>query len=94
MGTAAFFPETIAGEEPNILMVRMKPVTSQLNSLKKSWSSNLKKVKDVRPGKLAKKRKREDGQRWDRRSCLWDLPYWADMKLRHNLDVMHIEKNI
>ena len=42
MGTAAFFPETIAGEEAKILMVRMKPVTSQLNSLKKSWSSNMK----------------------------------------------------
>jgi hypothetical protein len=25
---------------------------------------------------------------------LWDLPYWADLKLRNNLDVMHIEKNI
>ena len=25
---------------------------------------------------------------------MWDLPYWADLKLRHNLDVMHIEKNI
>ena len=42
MGTAAFFTETIAGEEAKILMVRMKPVTSQLNSLKKSWSSNMK----------------------------------------------------
>jgi hypothetical protein len=51
-------------------------------------------VKDVRPGKHQKKRKREDGQCWDRRAILWDLPYWADLKLRHNLDVMHIEKNI
>jgi hypothetical protein len=25
---------------------------------------------------------------------LWKLPYWKDLKLRHNLDVMHIEKNI
>jgi hypothetical protein len=25
---------------------------------------------------------------------LWDLPYWASLKLKHNLDVMHIEKNI
>nr|XP_051202323.1 uncharacterized protein LOC127315924 [Lolium perenne] len=51
-------------------------------------------VRDVIPGKLQKKRKREDGQCWSRRSCLWDLPYWEDLKLRHNLDVMHIEKNI
>ena len=61
---------------------------------KQELEQQLEKVKDVRPGKLQKKRKREDGQCWSRRSCLWDLPYWADLKLRHNLDVMHIEKNI
>jgi hypothetical protein len=57
----------------------------------------LERVKDVRPGKhpKSKKRKRdEEGQCWKRRSCLWDLPYWSSLKLRHNLDVMHIEKNI
>jgi hypothetical protein len=31
---------------------------------------------------------------WSRRVCLWDLEYWKNLKLRHNLDVMHIEKNI
>jgi hypothetical protein len=61
---------------------------------KEELQQQLEKVKDVRPGKLQKKRKREDGQCWSRRSSLWDLPYWADLKLRHNLDVMHIEKNI
>ena len=25
---------------------------------------------------------------------IFELPYWATNKLRHNLDVMHIEKNI
>ena len=25
---------------------------------------------------------------------MWDLPYWSSLKLQHNLDVMHIEKNI
>jgi hypothetical protein len=57
----------------------------------------LERVKDVRPGEHPqnKKRKREeDGQCWKRRSCLFDLPYWSSLKLRHNLDVMHIEKNI
>ena len=24
----------------------------------------------------------------------WDLQYWPSLKVRHNLDVMHIEKNI
>ncbi|CAM9000218.1 unnamed protein product [Rhodiola kirilowii] len=30
---------------------------------------------------------------WTKKSILWELPYWVDIKLRHNLDVMHIEKN-
>ena len=61
---------------------------------KEELKQQLDKVKGVRPGKNQKKRKREEGQCWDRRSILWDLPYWADLKLRHNLDVMHIDKNI
>ncbi|XP_073137591.1 uncharacterized protein [Henckelia pumila] len=31
---------------------------------------------------------------WRRRSILWELPYWSKNLIRHNLDVMHIEKNI
>ncbi|XP_071685419.1 uncharacterized protein [Lolium perenne] len=69
---------------------REKPAEFTPEELKE----HLDRVRDVIPGKLQKKRKREDGQCWSRRSCLWDLPYWEDLKLRHNLDVMHIEKNI
>jgi len=29
---------------------------------------------------------------WMKRIIFWDLPYWKDNLLRHNLDVMHIEK--
>ena len=31
---------------------------------------------------------------WTKKSILWELPYWNKLNLRHNLDVMHIEKNI
>ena len=31
---------------------------------------------------------------WTRRSILWKLPYWSKLLIRHNLDVMHIEKNV
>ncbi|XP_058758797.1 uncharacterized protein LOC131632049 [Vicia villosa] len=31
---------------------------------------------------------------WKKRSIFWDHPYWKDNLLRHNLDVMHIEKNV
>ncbi|XP_073133531.1 uncharacterized protein [Henckelia pumila] len=31
---------------------------------------------------------------WRKRSVFWDLPYWKTNLIRHNLDVMHIEKNV
>ncbi|XP_027156993.1 uncharacterized protein LOC113758246 [Coffea eugenioides] len=31
---------------------------------------------------------------WKKLSIFFDLPYWKDNMIRHNLDVMHIEKNI
>jgi hypothetical protein len=31
---------------------------------------------------------------WKKKSNFFVLPYWSKLKLRHNLDVMHIEKNI
>ena len=31
---------------------------------------------------------------WKKRSIFFDLPYWEHNILRHNLDVMHIEKNV
>ena len=30
---------------------------------------------------------------WHKKSIFWELPYWKNLLLRHNLDVMHIEKN-
>ena len=49
------------------------------------------------PGNGSGKRKRgraEERLLFTHRSTLWDLEYWKDLDLRHNLDVMHIEKNI
>jgi hypothetical protein len=31
---------------------------------------------------------------WKNKSIFFRLPYWKDNLLRHNLDVMHIEKNV
>nr|KJB67116.1 hypothetical protein B456_010G175300 [Gossypium raimondii] len=31
---------------------------------------------------------------WKKRSIFFELPYWEHHLLRHNLDVMHIEKNV
>ncbi|XP_042441453.1 uncharacterized protein LOC122026804 [Zingiber officinale] len=34
------------------------------------------------------------GDNWNKKSIFFELPYWETLLLRHNLDVMHIEKNI
>jgi len=67
----------------------------------KEVQAELEKVKDVRPGKhpAPAPRKRKRGEKsspkiWSRKVGLWKLPYWKDLLLPHNLDVMHIEKNI
>jgi hypothetical protein len=55
-------------------------------------------VSDYQPWKnLAyKKRKRvvQVEPNWHLKVSLYDLPYWSKLKFVHNLDVMHIEKNI
>lgn len=63
--------------------------------------AELERVKHVRPGKQqgSRKRKRSNLDKdhvviWSRMVSLWKLPYWKNLKLRHNLDIMHIEKNI
>jgi hypothetical protein len=50
-------------------------------------------------GKKNKRKKRKKGARsfdviWKKKSIFFRLPYWKDNLLRHNLDVMHIEKNV
>lgn len=41
-----------------------------------------------------KKRKRSNYGPWKKRSNFFELPYWQHNLLCHNLDVMHIEKNV
>ncbi|XP_012837883.1 PREDICTED: uncharacterized protein LOC105958419 [Erythranthe guttata] len=45
------------------------------------------------PSKKKRKRSHEEGN-WVKKSIFFELPYWHTLKLRHNLDVMHVEKNI
>jgi hypothetical protein len=57
----------------------------------------LEKVKDVSQGKHGGSKKRKRGEPaviYNRKATWWSLPYWTDLLLPHNLDVMHIEKNI
>ncbi|KAL5572352.1 hypothetical protein UlMin_021949 [Ulmus minor] len=59
----------------------------------------LRRVKTTIPGKHPNyggvKRKRDDDElNWRKKSIFYELPYWAEIELKHNLDVTHIEKNI
>ena len=48
-------------------------------------------------GKTGTKRKWDDTNSlygWRKKSIFFELPYWSKLKLHHNLDVMHIEKNV
>ena len=31
---------------------------------------------------------------WKKKSIFFELPYWRHLLIRHNLDVMHVEKNV
>ncbi|XP_021719045.1 uncharacterized protein LOC110686748 [Chenopodium quinoa] len=53
-------------------------------------------VKDlpkVTDGPDSIKRLKNEKKGWFKQSTLWELPYWKHLLIRHNLDVMHIEKN-
>ena len=61
----------------------------------------LEKVRHITPGNHPDigSGKRKCGRAEERllfthRSTLWDLEYWKDFDLWHDLDVMHIDKNI
>ena len=53
-------------------------------------------VKGVILGKNPNVRKRKrsaEEKNWTKRSIFFDLPYWRFLKLPHNIDFMHTEKN-
>ncbi|KAL5552934.1 hypothetical protein UlMin_040335 [Ulmus minor] len=59
----------------------------------------LQRVKTTIPGKHpncggVKRKQGNDELNWRKKSIFYKLPYWAEIELKHNLDVMHIEKNI
>ncbi|KAD3067311.1 hypothetical protein E3N88_35191 [Mikania micrantha] len=41
------------------------------------------------------KRKRDASEfNWNKKSIFFELDYWSSLELKHNLDVMHVEKNV
>nr|GFA34134.1 hypothetical protein [Tanacetum cinerariifolium] len=42
-----------------------------------------------------KKRKYLEGTKgWNKKSVFFNLSYWAKLKVRHNIDIMHVVKNV
>ncbi|CAA7034269.1 unnamed protein product [Microthlaspi erraticum] len=72
-------PQSLTGEQ--VLYERIR----QVNPLKTSDCGG--------NGHEVKQRGYGDWHNWHKESIFWELPYWTDLNLRHNLDVMHIEKN-
>ncbi|XP_042980213.1 uncharacterized protein LOC122310386 [Carya illinoinensis] len=71
--------------------VRIQPAKLSAQAIFESLSV----VPNVQFGKSSRKRKRAPQElNWTKKNIFFDLPYWQDLELRHNLDVMHIEKNI
>jgi len=59
----------------------------------------LQRVSHVQPGVQDTGLKRKEGDKgerviYNRKAGWWKLPYWKNLLLPHNLDVMHIEKNM
>ncbi|KAG8363709.1 hypothetical protein BUALT_Bualt19G0050600 [Buddleja alternifolia] len=52
------------------------------------------KKEDIKKRSRTKFEKENEEHVWKKRSIFFELPYWADNLIRHNLDVMHIEKNV
>ncbi|XP_073283586.1 uncharacterized protein [Primulina huaijiensis] len=74
-------------------------IADALKDIENDWG---KKQKGETINTLRRKRKKQDSskevqkpvQRWKKKSIFFDLPYWSVLLLRHNLDVMHVEKNV
>ncbi|WMV58507.1 hypothetical protein MTR67_051892 [Solanum verrucosum] len=67
------------------------PLRSGEDVLKEIEELGLKKVTELGADIINRQISKFSG--WKKRSIFWDLPYWSTNFIRHNLDVMHIEKN-
>ncbi|XP_062024123.1 uncharacterized protein LOC133740203 isoform X2 [Rosa rugosa] len=73
------------GDNRNMMSVNRKRKKGGLNSYDDGGDDDCDDDGDD-PMKLTK--------RWKKKSIFFELPYWQHLLLRHNLDMMHIEKNI
>ncbi|CAA7048867.1 unnamed protein product [Microthlaspi erraticum] len=66
---------------------RKKPVYTRLGSDSDDSESEGEEDEEIEIDK-------EELSRWKKRFIFFKLPYWEELPVRHNLDVMHIERNV
>ncbi|KAI5339082.1 hypothetical protein L3X38_018354 [Prunus dulcis] len=74
-------------------------VTSERRLRPREWSSDelleqLNRLDFAPFGKTVSRTRPSTHMNWTHRPMFFELPYWSKLKLRHNLDVMHVEKNV
>ncbi|XP_028076527.1 uncharacterized protein LOC114278638 [Camellia sinensis] len=73
---------------------RSKPLDLSGEQILEQIDSRTYKPYEKHPQNKKRQRNKNQNLNWTKRSIMFDLTYWKTLKLRHNLDVMHIEKNI
>ncbi|XP_028068682.1 uncharacterized protein LOC114271251 [Camellia sinensis] len=82
------------GERVEHIMASMKKRKRSLVIPIEKIEGQLGSVTGVTYGKHPSNRKRpRQNPNWTKVSILYELPYWKKRRLRHNIDVMHVEKN-
>ncbi|XP_071687964.1 uncharacterized protein [Rutidosis leptorrhynchoides] len=75
---------------------RLPPRTRNKDEILAQLTTVKDRIKGKHPEFGGKKRKRDPTVvgNWSKKSIFYELDYWSDLELKHNLDVMHIEKNV
>ena len=73
-----------------VVTTTTSPILSGNKILHLITNLGLKKVTEIRASDINDPISKAHG--WKKRSIFWDFPYWSTLPIRHNLDVMHIEK--
>ena len=68
------------------------PIWSGVDLINEIDDFGFKKVTELGGEEINHRIQKSCGCGWKKRSIFWDLPYWKTNLIRHNLDVMHIEK--
>jgi hypothetical protein len=99
IGHRRFLPKYHTYRRSKLFKEKAEPRDPPRKYTQEELAEKLETVKDYVPGKnpAINKQKRPvvtDEPTWNLKASLHDLTYWSELKLAHNLDVLHIEKNI